>query len=447
MTLEKDSLGFKKVPKNAFYGAFTQRALENFHISGRQTSLNVIYSIVEIKLAAARAHLKLKELDSRKVRAIEFACQEILKGKYNDQFVLDAIQGGGMTPSHMNVNEVIAKIASRKARMEINAHDDVNFSQSSNDVAPSAIKLAALKQEVKLLEELKQLKLILDKKATEFRKIIKVGRTHLQDAVPISLGQEFHAHAVTISENIRDLQNSQHSLRELSLGGTAIGTGVNASSRFSKVIVAELNKLTKNQFKFVSSKEKIYETQSYHSFVESSNALRGLAIDLVKMCNDFILLSSGPRAGISEIILPAVEEGSSIMPGKVNPNIPEALRMACFQVIGESEIIDLASMHGALELNVNEPIVAEDLLDQIQLLMHGIKMFRELCVKGIKANKEQIQKHLEHSTVLATYLTPKLGYHPTAKLVQESLRRNKSITDLVLEKNLMTKKELLKLIK
>ena len=449
--IEKDALGKKEVPKEALYGIHTQRAKENFQISGKTLPLEIFYAIAEIKIAAANANYGLKLLNNKKRNTIIKAAKEILKGKHDKEFVIDAFQAGAGTSTHMNINEVIANRALQLLKRKkgnykvIHPNDDVNKGQSSNDVFPSAIKMVVVKKIKDLIIALRELKISLSRKAKEFKSVKKSGRTHLQDAVPITLGQEFHAYATTIEKNILRINNNIKYLLELNIGKNAIGTGINTNPKFSKLIIKHLIKLNKIPWK--ESKDPIYTTQNITDFLQFSETIKSLAVDLNKIANDLRLLSSGPNTGLREIKLPAVEPGSSIMPGKVNPSIAEMLNMVCFQVIGNNEAISEATAAGQLELNVMTPLIAKNLIENIEILTKAIKTFNERCVKGIKADKEVCQYYFEHSVGLATLLNPYIGYDKAAEIVNKSLRTGKTIAQLVLEKKLLTKEQLDKLLR
>lgn len=387
---EKDALGKKKVPSDVFYGIHTQRAKENFQISGRSLPVELFHAIVEIKIAAAMANTDLRLLDDKKGKNIIKASRDILRGDYDNDFVVDIFQAGAGTPTHMNVNEVIANVAlwntnGRKGDYKkIHPNDDVNMGQSTNNVIPTALRMVSVSKLKALLINLDYLRNDLSKKSREFKKTLKSGRTHLQDAVPISLGQEFKAYSVSIEKNIIRLKNSLDSLYVLNIGKNAIGTGVNTNTRFTKLILKHLRKINKE--KWNESNNPVYSTQSLTDFLEVSQNLKLLAIDLNKICNDLKLLSSGPNTGLYEIKLPAVEPGSSIMPGKVNPSMAEMLNMVCFQVIGNDESISLAADSGQLELNVFIPVIAKNLIESLDILTNGVNAFDRKCIKGIKAN-------------------------------------------------------------
>lgn len=449
--VEKDVLGKKKVPKGVFYGIHTQRAKENFKISGNTLPLDLFYAIAEIKIAAAFANKELKLLESKKCNAIVKAAREVFKGKYDKDFVIDSFQAGSGTPTHMNVNEVIANRANlilggRKGNYNlVHPNDHVNMGQSTNNVFPSAIKIVSIRKLENLIIVLGDLQKSLFRLGKNFKSIKKSGRTHLQGAVPITLGEEFKAYAVSIKKNIPWIKNSIEELKVLNVGKNAIGTGVNTPKNFTRLILKYLRKSNKINWKV--SKYPIYSTQNVTVFLETSQVLKLLAINLIKISNDLILLTSGPRTGLSEIELPAVEPGSSIMPGKINPSMAEMLNMVCFQVIGNNEAISLASQAGQLELNVMTPLIAKNLFESIEILTNGVNAFTKKCVKGIVAKEKVCEYYYEHSAGLATLLNPYIGYDKAAKVMKDSLRTGKSIREIVLERKLLTKKDVNKIFK
>lgn len=442
---EHDPLGEKKVPASALYGIHTQRASENFHISGQTLPLAVFDAIAELKIAAAQANCELGFLEQKKTEAIATAGKEILQGKHDQNFVIDAFQAGAGTPTNMNVNEVMANRAlellgkQRGEYLTIHPNDDVNKGQSTNNVVPSAVKMVCYRQSQTLIAALQQLQIAFSKKAEELKSILKTGRTHLQDAVPITLGQEFNAYATTIEKDVVRIKQTFPALLELNIGKNAIGTGINTAPEFSPVIIKHLNKLTGVSWK--TCKDPIYATQNHSCFLELSSALRMLAVDVNKVANDLKLLSSGPHTGLDEITLPAVEPGSSIMPGKVNPSIPEMMNMVCYQVIGNDVCVSEAVQSGQLELNVMTPVVAKNLVESITILTNGAATFNNLCIKGITANKKRCQQYFEQSAGLATFLNPMIGYEKAAEVVKESIKSRKTIRQVIIEKRILSKKE------
>ena len=448
MRTEKDSLGSKKIPDKAYYGIHTSRSMENFNLSYEKFPIEIIHSIAKLKIACARANVKLKLLKSNKGEAIEQACNKILQGKYDSQFPIDILQSGSGTSSHMNVNEVIANLAAeilkqKKGKKIIHPNDDVNKGQSTNNVVPSAIKIASYELSENLLNDLNNLVKALRNKEREFSKILKSGRTHLQDAVPITLGQEFGAYASALEKDIDRITEARKRLLELGIGGNAIGTGLNTKKDFRTKIISELRKLTKTNYQV--AKDSIEATQFVTDIAHFSSIIKILSLDILKITNDLILLSSGPNTGLGEITLPAVEPGSSIMPGKINPSVCEAVRMACIQVQGYDHAVSIASV-GQLELNAHTPLIGNNIIRSIKLMQNSCSLLENKCVKGIKVNREVCKKNFESSAGLATVLNPRLGYDKVAELVKESLKRKKTLKELVLEKKIITKKEFEKLI-
>jgi aspartate ammonia-lyase len=443
--IEKDSLGEIEVPENALYGAFTTRAFRNFQISGLRAKPEFIKSIAFIKKAAATANMKLGMLDKKIGDAIIQAANEVIEGKHCEQFILDVFQAGAGTPFNMNTNEVIANIAIKKMGGKpgdyhlVHPNNHVNMAQSSNDVIPTAIRLSVLLTLSPLVKELEEIIGAFRAKGREYDHVIKVGRTHLEDAVPIRYGQVFGGYAASLEKCIVRLGASENSMFELGIGGTAVGTGINAHPDFKKTIISELGKLTGLEFYQGNS---IMLSWSMAGFVDVSSALRILAIELNKISNDLRLLSSGPKTGIGEIILPEVEPGSSIMPGKVNPSIPEAVNMVCFQVIGNDHAVALAAEAGQLELNVMTPLIAFDLLWSIELLTNTIRMLREFCVSGMIVDEKRCAELLENSHALATVLNLYIGYDAVAELVKIALSENKSLRQVLVEKDIIPEKYL-----
>lgn len=443
--LEKDSLGEKYISKDSYYGIQTQRALENFPISNLRSHKEFIESYLLIKKAAAITNKKCNILDKKIADAIILACDEILSGRFIDQFVVDVYQAGAGTSFNMNVNEVVTNVALELVGEPIgnysviNPNDHVNMSQSTNDTYPTAMRIATLFKLQKLLPTLQKLQSELANKEKEFIDVIKSGRTHLQDATPISLGQEFSGFASVLKKHIETINDSKKYLLELGLGGTAVGTGLNTPKDYRDVVIVELQKLTGMEFK---KAENYFEAmQSMFPFVHLSNAIANLSLDLIRIANDLRLLSSGPRTGLAEIKLPAVQPGSSIMPGKINPSIAEMLNMVCFQVIGNNTTISLAAQAGQLELNVMMPVINYNLLQSIEILTNAITVFSEKCVKDIEANIERCKNYAEQSISIATFLSPKIGYLKTAELVKEALEKNITVKKLVIEKGIMTEKD------
>jgi len=450
--IEHDLLGELPVPAEAYYGVQTQRALENFAISGVNLQLFPLFirALAEVKLAAALANRELGILPEAKAEAITRACREIMDGQWHDQFVVDLIQGGAGTSTNMNANEVIANRA-----LEILGHDkgeyehchpnnDVNLSQSTNDVYPTALKIALIKMKEELVEELKLLIASLRSKSRAFEHIIKMGRTQLQDAVPVTLGQSFEAYAVTLEEEIDRLNHNADLFLEINMGGTAIGTGINTSPRYTPLVEKHLRAVT--GLPVIKARNLIEATQDTGAFIMFSSAVKRLAIKLSKICNDLRLLSSGPRAGLNEINLPARQPGSSIMPGKVNPVIPEVVNQIAFQVMGNDLTVNLAVEAGQLELNAFEPIMAASLFESIKLLRNGMHTLRLRCIDGITANEQVCRDYVRHSISIITLLNPVLGYATCSELSKQALAENRSVYELVLEQQLMDQAELDRLL-
>lgn len=445
---EHDLLGERDVPYEYYYGIQTLRAIENFDITG--VTLNfyplLIQALVMVKKAAAKANYELGLLDKNVYKAISQACDEIISGRYQFHFVVDMIQGGAGTSTNMNTNEVIANRALEimgfeKGQYEYcHPNNHVNLSQSTNDAYPTAIKIALINSNDYLITEIEKLIGAFSKKAVEFSHVIKMGRTQLQDAVPMTLGQSFGAYATTLDEEVQRLDENAKLLLEVNMGGTAIGTGINADPRYSQLVIKHLRKISK--LPVINAKNLVEATQDTGSFVMYSSAIKRLAIKLSKISNDLRLLSSGPRTGFNEINLPAVQPGSSIMPGKVNPVIPEVVNQIAFKVIGNDLTVSMAAEAGQLELNVMEPIIVQSLFESIEMLKNGMSTLRDRCIVGITANEERCRQLVENSIGLITALNPILGYETSTQLASEALKTNRGIYDLVLEKKLLSKKEL-----
>jgi aspartate ammonia-lyase len=450
--IEHDLLGDRAVPADAYYGIHTLRALENFPITGTSISIypDLLVALACVKQAAAIANAELGLLDEERSVAIRLACEEVREGKLHDQFVVDVIQGGAGTSSNMNANEVICNRALEKLGAakgdyaRLHPLDHVNLSQSTNDVYPTAIKLALHLGIKRLLEEMIFLRKAFQGKAAEFSDVLKVGRTQLQDAVPMTLGQEFSTYAVMLSEDESRLAEAALLIREINLGATAIGTGINAHPDYAPLVTRRLAEVS--GIAFVVSPNLIEATQDAGSFVQLSGVLKRIAVKLSKTCNDLRLLSSGPRAGLGEIALPAVQAGSSIMPGKVNPVIPEVVNQIAFEVIGNDITVTMAAEGGQLQLNAFEPIIAHSLFKSLYHLAAGCRTLGERCVRGITANRERARRLLDESTALVTALTPFIGYARSTEIAQEALATGARVYDLVLQKKLMGREELDKLL-
>jgi len=445
MRIEQDSLGKIDVPDEALYGIHTVRSLGNFASAGESLPIELIYGMVKLKQACAAANAKLGLLPQEKAVAIGAACGEVLAGKLDDQFPIDIFQAGSGTSSHMNVNEVLANLAAEKLggargdRDTVHPNDDINKGQSTNNVFPSAIRVAAIELSGGLFQTLETLFQTLEKKAGEFSGVWKTGRTHLQDAVPITLGQEFSAWAQALRKAEKRIAFACMNLLELGIGGNAIGTGVNTPAAFREEIIQALNQATGQDYRMADSGIEI--TQFLSDFGAFSSALKLLALDVNKIVNDLRLLSSGPNAGLGEINLPAVEPGSSIMPGKINPSICEAANMACLQVIGNDAAISAGCAAGQLELNTHMPLVGSNLVVSLKILTRTCKALSTKCIVGITANEAVCKNNFERSAGLPTILNPALGYEKVAELVKESLSSGKTFAELVREKNLMPASE------
>ena len=446
--LESDLLGKREVPGDAYYGVQTLRGLENFHISGVPIShyAELVEALAMVKMAAARANHECGQLNAEVADAIDKACRELIDGKLHDQFNLDVFQGGAGTSTNMNANEVVANRAlelmgKRKGQYEYcDPHDDVNASQSTNDAYPSALHIALAIGNRKLIQDWSSLADAFRKKAREFDHIVKMGRTQLQDAVPITLGQEFEGFARSLEDEIDALRRVETVLHEVNMGGTAIGTGLNAAPGFSQHCVAHLARIT--GFPIRLADNLVEATQDTQAFVLYSSVLKSLSIKASKVCNDLRLLSSGPRAGFHEINLPPMQPGSSIMPGKVNPVIPEVVNQVCFRVIGSDLTVTLAAEAGQLQLNVMEPVIAACLLEAQTLLRNAARTLRDNCVNGITANEDVCRTLLERSIGTVTALNPIIGYEKTTELAAEALRTGKGIVELVREKKILTEEQL-----
>ncbi|MBU0586773.1 aspartate ammonia-lyase, partial [Candidatus Micrarchaeota archaeon] len=421
---EKDFLGEVEVPANAYYGVFTVRAKENFKISGINAPKKFIDALALLKKCCALANIELGTLDKKIGEAIVQAADEVLAGKHADQFPLDVYQAGAGTPYNMNMNEVLTNRAleilghPRGEYKIIGPNNHPNASQSSNDVIPTATRISVVFAINETLPSLEKLENSLRKKSQEFMHLVKTGRTHHQDAVPITLGQEFLAYANKIEGARKYLIEASEKLKDLGIGGTAIGTGINTHEEFSVKTVAHLNDAT--NLGFTATKDKIDKTQNFDDFVAVSNALRIVCIDMLKISNDLKMLNSGPNAGIAEIILPEVEPGSSIMPGKVNPSVPECVDMVCFQVISRDQAVVLSAANGVLELNVYTPLIMYDLIDSLSIVKNTAEMFADKCIDGIIANEGKIKEHLDKGLIIGTALNPLFGYAQVAEWIKEA---------------------------
>ena len=447
---EKDFLGELDVPADAYFGVQTWRAVGNFPISGLRAPAVLNRACAEIKKAAALTHRDLGALPANVADAIARAADEVIAGQFADQFVVDAFQAGAGTSYHMNVNELLANRASellggRRGEYKlVHPNDHVNMGQSTNDVFPTTMRLAALLMLPDLLKELAQLAAAFESKAEAFADVTKSGRTHLQDAVPVTLGQEFAAYGAAVQRSADHIRAQTAALRELGLGGTAAGTGCNTKPGYRQKVTARLAQQTGLE---LTPAPNLFEAmQSMAPFARMSSALRSAATELGRICNDLRLLSSGPTTGLAEIRLPAVQPGSSIMPGKVNPVVPECMNMICFQVMGNDTCIAHATAAGQFELNVMMPVISHNLLGSLGILTNGVHMLRERCVEGIEAEREQCSAYLESTIGLATVLNPVIGYHQAAEVAKEAAASGKSILDVVLERGILSKDEFHELV-
>ena len=442
---DKDSLGSVKIPSDAYYGPFTGRAIKQYHVTGKTAHPNLIKSFVMIKRSAAIANMKTKAISGKQGLAIVKACDSILKGKAQDQFVVDMINSGAGTAFNMNTNEVIANVAlrilgKRQGKYQfLHPNDHVNMSQSSNDTYPTAMHMAILFSLETLIPEIEKLIKSLDRKAKKFSKFKKLGRTHLMDALPVTLGNEFSAYATALTNTKDSIINSKKQLEQVALGGTAVGTGANTPRGYRKIAIAELSKISKLNLK--PEKDMQYSLQSKFPVTNTSSALKNFAIELGKISNDIRLMASGPIAGLGEIGIPAVHAGSSIMPGKVNPSLAECMNMICFSVIGNDTTVSFAAQAGQFELNVMLPGMLKAVLDSTDMLTNFLPIFSANLIEGLTANQIRLRENIENSPVIVTLLTPKIGYLKSADLFKESLKTGKTIRELVISKKLMTDKE------
>jgi fumarate hydratase class II len=444
---EKDSLGAIEVPEDAYFGASTQRAVNNFPVSDLRFHSSFIYSLALIKQCAAMVNHELGLLDKKISEPIVTSAEEIMQGKLEDQFVVDVFQTGSGTSTNMNVNEVIASRANeivtgkKGGKFPVHPNDHVNLGQSSNDVIPSAIHISALTLIKKsLIPSLFSLKKGFSEKANEFKDVKKIGRTHLQDAVPIFLGQTFSGYERQMALAIKRIETSQEHLAELALGGTAVGNGLNTHPDFAKKVILLISKHSKFNFR---EAENHFEAQgAQDAAVETSGALKTIAVSLIKICNDIRWLASGPRCGLGEISIPSLQPGSSIMPGKINPVIPEAVIQVCAHVMGNDTTIAVSGQAGNFELNVMLPVIAYNLLQSIDLLSSATKLLAEKCISGIRANKEKCAANIEKSLAMATYLVPHIGYDKAANIAKKAHETGKTVIEIVREEKILSEKEL-----
>ena len=446
--LEHDLLGKKEVPADAYYGVQTARALENFHISGVELRLypNIIKAFAMVKLAAARANFDCGQFSADILKGIDGACQELIDGKLHDEFRLDVFQGGAGTSTNMNANEVIANRAlelmgHKKGEYKYcDPHDHVNGSQSTNDAYPTSLHVGLALGNVQLLTAMRELIAAFKAKGREFGSLVKMGRTQLQDAVPMTLGQEFEAFGETLVGEIRTLEAMQNILSEINMGATAIGTGLNAPEGYAEKCTAHLAKITGLPIHLAP--DLIEATQDTQAFVLYSACMKSLAIKLSKVCNDLRLLSSGPRCGLREINLPPRQPGSSIMPGKVNPVIPEVVNMVCFRVIGSDLTVTMAAEAGQLQLNVFEPVIAACLFEAQTLFMNAARTLRVECVEGITANVDVLKHYVEYSIGTVTALNPVIGYDKSTELAAEAMKSGRGIMEIVRERKVLTEQQI-----
>ena len=444
--VEKDSIGTKDVPENVYYGVQSLRAAENFHITGLNMHPEIINSLAYIKKAAAITNCEAGLLDKRRTQAIVQACDEILEGKFREDFIVDPIQGGAGTSLNMNANEVIANraieiLGGKKGDYSVvNPNDHVNCGQSTNDVIPTAGKMTSLRLLKKLKKQLLRLHSALEQKADEFDSVIKMGRTQLQDAVPIRLGQEFKAYSVAILRDLNRMDKAMDEMRTLNMGGTAVGTGLNADESYLRRIVPNLSEIS--GMDLVQAYDLIDATQNLDSFVAVSGAVKACAVTLSKIANDLRLMSSGPRAGFGEINLPAKQNGSSIMPGKVNPVIPEVVNQVAFNAIGNDMTITMAAEAGQLELNAFEPIIFYCLFQSIDTIAYAVNTFVDNCVIGITANETRCRYFVENSVGIITAICPYVGYQKAAEIAKEAINTGESVRKLIIEKGLLTKEQM-----
>jgi len=445
---EHDLLGDKEIPFDAYYGVQTARALENFQISGVETNFypDYVRAYAIVKLAAARANFEVGRMKKDRLDAIEKACKAVMDGKYHDQFLTDLYQGGAGTSANMNANEVLANIGlelsgHKKGEYQyLEPHDDLNMGQSTNDVYPTAIHVAILLHNDKVVKEAKALAAAFHKKGDQYGKVLKMGRTEGQDAVPMTVGQEFHGFGHQLDAAIEALVHSESYLYEENMGATAIGTGITASPGYAEKCAVQLAKITGKPMKL--SSDLIAATSSMQGFVMYSSALKNFAVTLSKISSDLIFLASGPRTGIFEINLPALQPGSSIMPGKVNPVMPELMNQICYKIVGNDATVTIASRDGLLQLNAYEPVVALAIFESQALLFKTMPLFRSNCIDGITVNEAILKRYMERSVGTVTALNPILGYEKTTELAKEALETNKGILELIREKKLLTEEQI-----
>ena len=451
MRIEKDTMGEISLPDECYYGAQTQRAFDNFQISSTKIPRSMIAAIAMIKRSAAIVNNNLNFIDTKIKDAIVKACDEVIQGKFDDQFIVDIYQTGSGTSSNMNANEVIANRAceilggNKGDKKLVHPNDHVNYGQSSNDVIPTSIHIAtSLEIDKRLLPELENLKISIDKKTDEFKDIIKIGRTHLQDATPITLGQEFSGYSKMIENSIQRIKNDLPFLLKLAQGGTAVGTGINTHKDFGKLVAHELSVITGLNF---TESDNHFESQATQdSVVHLSGSLKTLSVSLYKIANDIRWLGSGPRTGLGELVLPPVQPGSSIMPGKVNPVICESLIQVTSQVVGYDSAIALGGMGGVFELNLMLPLIGSNILESINILSNGMKMFREKLLNDLSANKNKCNGYIEDSLAMCTSLAPIIGYDKAASIAKKAFKNDKTVREVCIEDKILSNEELEKIL-
>lgn len=448
--IEHDSIGEMEVEKDGFYGVHSKRAKENFPITGVHTDREIIKSVAEIKKACAITNFEVGLMDEKIKDAISTACDKVIAGDYDKEFIVDPIQGGAGTSHNMNANEVIANVAIKELGGElgdyslVHPNDHINFGQSTNDVYPTSGKLAIIRYLEVLKEELQNLVDSLDKKAQEFDKVIKMGRTQMQDAIPIRLGQEFAAYSQVLKRDLNRLDEAKKAMSVVNLGATAIGTGLNADAEYVKKVVPNLSKVT--GLELTQSENLVDGTQNLDGFVYVSSIAKTLAVSLSKISNDFRIMSSGPRTGFGEISLPAKQAGSSIMPGKVNPVIPEVVSQVAFSVIGNDMTVSMAAEGGQLELNAFEPVIFYKLFESLKTLKGAIYTLRVNCVDGIIANEDHMEDLVENSVGVITAIVPHVGYEKAAKIAKEAISTGKPVRELAIESGVISEEDLNKIL-
>ena len=446
MRIEKDFLGEIQIPNRLYYGIQTTRALHNFNITGYELDRDFVVALGIVKAAAATANLRTGRMPAQIGAAIVKAAEEVVDGKWQDQFVVDCIQGGAGTSMNMNANEVIANraleiLGSKKGNYElVSPNNHVDMAQSANDVIPTAIRICTIRKTHKLLTAMRELADVFNHKGEEFGQILKMGRTHLQDAVPITLGQEFQAYAEAIRRSMRRIEFAVESLHAVNMGATAVGTGINAEPEYIDFVTEELSKLMGNSIR--SAKNMVDATQNADELAEFSATLKVSALALSKIANDLRLMASGPRCGLNELLLPAMQPGSSIMPGKVNPVIPEAMNQVAFQVCGNDLAISLAVEAGQFELNVMEPVIAYNLFHSLTVLTNAVNTLNHKCVQDIRANVAQCSSMIDASVGVVTALLPHIGYEQSSLIAKEALATGRPVKEIVLAKGLLTAEQL-----